>query len=486
MLTYSANCSRQPLTNLCLVLAPTLSLSVIMLRALVECQATLFGSGCPVPDDALDAPLPFEKQPTKRASRLGARPSLRRPSTSPQLGSGARLLPDADEEAGDSSKRLSVATITNFDKRKSTSSVLTLRRAQPNSSPALGNSSPYTNGIRPTTEFGMLGFGSNLNSPDMSLRSSSALSWHTDGEDGGGEPEEDEESAPPIASRFIRSRQNSIIGLSPSSSTSSSSGLKTFTGRAGGMMSKPPSQASLASSYLRQHDSAFHGASSPRVRDFDSSDRDSINSRGTLDDIWSTPLGLGMGDTGASVRSNGSHASPSLAASTSGDSIRGKADSSSSVYGGGGGVAGALDRPRPPTSGSGRFLSSNGDVIKTSGSGASSGGHRRFRSNNVSQSSLVVEELARQWPSSTSSSSSPLTSKLTNQSTPADESNSVSSDSSGNGNGNGTDTSSSTDTGTGTGTGTSKGSSVGTKEGVDDAPMLIHEVRSMWENASRR
>lgn len=251
-------------------------------------------------------------------------------------------------------------------------------------------------------------------------------------------------------------------------------------------MSKPPSQASLASSYLRQHDSAFHGASSPRVRDFDSSDRDSINSRGTLDDIWSTPLGLGMGDTGASVRSNGSHASPSLAASTSGDSIRGKADSSSSVYGGGGGVAGALDRPRPPTSGSGRFLSSNGDVIKTSGSGASSGGHRRFRSNNVSQSSLVVEELARQWPSSTSSSSSPLTSKLTNQSTPADESNSVSSDSSGNGNGNGTDTSSSTDTGTGTGTGTSKGSSVGTKEGVDDAPMLIHEVRSMWENASRR
>lgn len=386
-----------------------------MLRALVECRAILFNTSCPGPDDALDSILPFERGQTRRASRLARKPS-QRPSTSPLLGSSARIAPgpDGDDDGGDPSKRLSIATITDLNKRKSSSSVMTLRRPQ-HGSPTINTAGVSHNySVRPASEFGGLAFGSATNSPATSF------SWDSDLED---------ERAPPIASRFIRSRQNSIIGLSPSSNSPSAS--RTLASGGSGVMSKPPSQASLASSYLRHHDSAFHGASSPRLRDFDS-DRDSINSRATLDDSWTTSLGA---ITGSGAGSSGSHATPSIAASTSGDSIRSRAGS-------GGGV-GALDRPRPPTSGSGRFWSSRGDGLKTSVSGGSSGSGHRLRSNNASQSSLA-EDLAKQ-----PQAAKPL---LSHQR--AAESGERHGDS--------------------------------TADGVDDAPIHVDQVRTMWEKAALR
>lgn len=47
----------QPLSNLSLVIAPTMSLSVVMVRALVEHRTTLFGGDGPTPDAELDGPL---------------------------------------------------------------------------------------------------------------------------------------------------------------------------------------------------------------------------------------------------------------------------------------------------------------------------------------------------------------------------------------------------------------------------------------------
>lgn len=250
----------QPLSNLCLVLAPTLCLSVAMVRTLVEQSEELFGQSCPQSDHQLDnlqvdlaTHDGFYVKPSQTSHNLMSVP-VDRPTN-----------------------RLSAATIKPDSKRQSTSSVSTLQN-------------------RDTTP---------TESPSES----------------------------PIASRFLQKHS--------------------------------PSHASLRSPALGLHDNPTF----PALGHNSSGDSSLPSSLWTGD--HRSEGSSGITDEGQECMTSSSTA-PSIAPSASNSSLRSTANSFAHSEYSRSGRTSALDRPRPPTGGSGKFFSGRAAVRGTSRSGSSS------------------------------------------------------------------------------------------------------------------
>lgn len=271
--------TRMPLSNLCLVLAPTLSLSVPLMRALVEQREMLFGNTIPAVDvelDQLEVQVSSSTSNNKHDSNSASQPDFAPSIDVPRL---QDLNPPTDQ-----SKRMSIATVTDRDKRRSTSSVSTL---QP-----------------PTTR--------STDRNEMQNSSDSSFTKALLEED-----DVDLFSSPPIAAQFIRQRKASIAGSLDSPALGSDGGTNGFKRST---IVLPPSML------------VNEGAG----------DHDSINSSGpSNDDYSSAASSLAPSISSESLRSQ-------LALGILSDPMR----SSSSI-----GSVSALDRPRPPTGGSAKFLS---------------------------------------------------------------------------------------------------------------------------------
>ncbi|PWN36246.1 uncharacterized protein FA14DRAFT_155651 [Meira miltonrushii] len=289
--------TRMPLSNLCLVLAPTLALSVPLMRAMVEECDTVFGQSCPAMDPDLD----------------NADAKLSRSTDSNVTN---RYIPPANNLGlrlpTEPSNRMSTATVT--DKRKSTSSVMTLQAVKtPKASKNATNGESY-----------------------LSLEKAPVQSLM--------EEDDPDLFTSPIAAQFIRQRKASIAGsldcLSLNSEGSLGSGPKARV--------HPSLLQDNASDSGRANPNMSHSSSlapSPLIpqagTDTFLSDRDSIHSSGPSDDYSSAASSLG-----ASTSSGSIHGSSPLLTQT--DRLR----SSSSN-----GSISALDRPRPKTGSTAKFFS---------------------------------------------------------------------------------------------------------------------------------
>ena len=301
-----ADCDCQPLSNLCLVLAPTLSLSVAMVRVLVESKEQLFDETCPLPDAELDRTV--SRQPSQLPTRI---PDASRRIPSPRVDVRSAtpnhlgVIIDGDDAE---SKRASVVTVKPVvdaaEKRRSTSSVATLQDRGWNSVGSEYPTSRIVASSRPTSDvFGLGGY--------VGSASPSPVPFYSQDEG-----EEDVEGAPPIAAHFIRKRSSSIansIGSNLSSNFSST--IPT-------QIPRTPSSASLYSNALQ---SSAMDSSVPSLADGHDSPR-------SVEDVWSTPHSV----------------APCLALSTSSGSINSLQNKLST---------GALDRPRPTPSNAPRFFS---------------------------------------------------------------------------------------------------------------------------------
>lgn len=253
--------TKMTLSNLCLVLAPTLSLSVAMVRMLVEGREDLFGDTCPLPDSDLDGdqinapPLPSRAAKASHMSHSGYPREISRPSS--------RMWDNGSE------KRTSIATLkynTDLDKRDSTSSMATLQEASL-------KASNENDRIRPTSDiFHLPGYS-------MSIRASPASS------------DDDSHDAPPIAAQYLRKRSSSIansIGSTQASSAPSSRSMQ---------ISKLPSSTSLYSN-------ALHAGSTIDSSVPSSADRDSPR---MADDHWPVSVSNSANlEGGSSSSSSGS------------------------------------------------------------------------------------------------------------------------------------------------------------------------------------
>lgn len=289
--------TRMTLSNLCLVLAPTLELSVPMMRAMVEERDIVFGQSCPAIDpdlDSVDAKLSRSTDSNVTNRYIAPTNNL-----------GLRLPKE-------SSNRMSTATVT--DKRKSTSSVMTL---QPGKTPKASKSS--TNGES---------YLSVEKAPAQSLL----------------EEDDPDLFTSPIAAQYIRQRKASIAGsldcLSLNSEGSLGSGPKTRIHPS--LLQDQASDSGRANPNMSQSASLTPSPFIPQTsNETFLSDRDSVHSSGPSDDYSSAASSLG-----ASTSSGSIHGSSPLLPQT--DRLR----SSSSN-----GSISALDRPRPKTGSTAKFFS---------------------------------------------------------------------------------------------------------------------------------
>lgn len=278
--------TRMPLSNLCLVLAPTLALSVPLMRAMVEDYEVVFGRSCPLCDDDLDNTNMH---------------SINSNVTNGLVSSGNNLGLRVPTET---SNRMSIATVT--DKRKSTSSVMTL---QPGKTPKASKN--WSNEK------------SRLSNDKTSIQSLI-------------EEDDPDLFTSPIAAQYIRQRKASIAGsldcIGLNGEGSLGSGTKARIHPA--LLQSNTGERERTTPNISQNSNLTPSPLIPQTGvDGAVSDRDSIHSSGPSDDY--------------------SSAASSLRASTSSGSIHGSSPLLSQAndlrFSSSNGSMSALDRPRPPT-----------------------------------------------------------------------------------------------------------------------------------------
>lgn len=289
--------TRMTLSNLSLVLAPTLALSVPLMRAMVEERDIIFGQSCPAIDPDLDS------TDEKLSRSTDSNVTNRYIAPANNLGLAMPKQP---------SNRISMATVT--DKRKSTSSVMTL---QPGKTPKASKNPIHGDSYLSAEKAPVHAL---LEEDDPDLFTS------------------------PIAAQYIRQRKASIAGsldcLSLKSEGSFGSGPKTRVHPA--LLHDNQSNSERVQPDISQSTSLTPSPLIPQAgNDTLLSDRDSIHSSGPSDDFSSAASSLGASTSSGSIHGS----SPLLPQS---DRLR----SSSSN-----GSISALDRPRPKTGSTAKFFS---------------------------------------------------------------------------------------------------------------------------------
>ncbi|UZJ52588.1 hypothetical protein CBS101457_001908 [Exobasidium rhododendri] len=312
--------TKMPLSNLCLILAPTLSLSVAMVRVLVESREQLFEGSLPLPDAELDSSSPQPGAPTRAEAPIGTTGEQIRPPL-PLRNYRKNVVNNYDlpgprqgtrNEHDWEGKRASVATVTptiDSNNRLSNSSMTTLQQEGGRLAPTIVNP--------------MWGAALHVTAPsDYSSSDGMSFAKHMDGANDDGDDDDDDDNkmynyTPPIAARYLQKRSSSLIsstGSNPSSTSISNP-----------QISKTPSSTSLHSTALQSSTMSSSTHSLP--------DRDSPR---TLEDSWPASTSNKQDPSGSSYNSGGSSTSLHKMTTATG---------------------GALDRPRPMTSDSARFFS---------------------------------------------------------------------------------------------------------------------------------